>query len=113
MRKLDAPDSIRLKIRKGRWDKPTSGLAPGYAQANLVILDRRYAFDFLLFCQRNPRPCPVLEVLEPGQIEPRRTAPGADIRKDLPLYRIWEKGQLIREVKDITPFFQADLVTFL
>ena len=113
MRKLDTPETIRLEIRKGRWNKPTSGLAPGYAQANLVILDRRYAFDFLLFCQRNPRPCPVLEVLEPGQIEPRRTAPGADIRKDLPLYRIWEKGKLNQEVKDIAPFFQADLVTFL
>jgi uncharacterized protein YcsI (UPF0317 family) len=113
MKKLDSPVKIRQKIRKGLWTTPTSGLATGYAQANLVILDRKYAFDFLLFCQRNPKPCPILEVLEPGQIEPRRTAPGADIRTDLPLYRIWQKGKLKQEVREIRSFFNPDLVTFL
>jgi uncharacterized protein YcsI (UPF0317 family) len=113
MKKFDTPEMIRPEIRKGRWNKPTSGLAPGFAQANLVILDRRYAFDFLLFCQRNPKPCPVLEVLGPGESEPRRTAPGADIRTDLPLYRIWEAGRLKEEVKNISSFFHADLVSFL
>lgn len=113
MRKVDTPKKIRQEIRKGRWAKPTSGLAPGYAQANMVILDQRLAFDFLLFCQRNPKPCPILEVLEPGEPEPKRTAPGADIRTDLPLYRVWGKGKLIEEVKNIKTFFNADLVTFL
>jgi len=59
------PAEVRAIIRKDRWDKPTTGIALGYAQANLVILPKRHAFDFFLFCQRNPRPCPVLEVLEP------------------------------------------------
>lgn len=113
MKKIDFPWQTRSKIRKGLWAKPTSGLAPGYAQANLVILDRNYAFDFLLFCQRNPRPCPVLEVIETGQIEPRRTAPGADIRTDLPLYRVWERGKLKEEVREISSFFNAGLVSFL
>jgi uncharacterized protein YcsI (UPF0317 family) len=113
MKKIDSPAPFRQKIRKGLWAKPTSGLEPGYAQANLVILDRSLAFDFLLFCQRNPKPCPILEVLEPGQTEPLRTAPGADIRTDLPLYRIWLKGQLKEEVRDIRSYFNKDLVSFL
>jgi uncharacterized protein YcsI (UPF0317 family) len=112
-RAITAAGKIRNRCRSGRWDQPTSGLAPGFAQANMVMLDRRYAFDFLLFCQRNPKPCPILEVLEPGQREPRRTAPGADITRDLPRYRVWVKGRADRETTDIRPFFNADLVTFL
>jgi uncharacterized protein YcsI (UPF0317 family) len=108
-----SPQQIRQRCRKGRWAKPTSGLAPGFAQANMVILDRRLAFDFLLFCQRNTKPCPVLEVLESGEKEPIRTAPGADITTDLPRYRIWKRGKLDQEVQDIRAWFNPDLVTFL
>jgi uncharacterized protein YcsI (UPF0317 family) len=107
------PKEIRSLIRKGQWDKVTAGLAMGYAQANLVILPERYAFDFLLFCQRNPKPCPLLEVLEKGVFEPREMAPGADIRTDLPRYRIYEKGALVKEVEDISQFWALDLVSFL
>jgi uncharacterized protein YcsI (UPF0317 family) len=113
MKKNSSPETFRKKVRKGLWAKPTSGLAPGFAQANLVILDRSLAFDFLLFCQRNPKPCPILEVLGPGEIEPRRTAPGADIRTDVPLYRIWRKGKMEEEVKDIRPYFNTASVSFL
>ncbi len=60
------PNEIRELIRNKGWELPTPGLAMGYAQANLVVLPYKYAFEFLLFCQRNPKPCPVLEVLEPG-----------------------------------------------
>ena len=104
---------IRSLIRKGKWKKLTAGLALGYAQANLVILPERYAFDFLLFCQRNPKPCPLLEVLEMGVSEPKEMAPGADIRTDLPRYRIYEKGAFVREVEDISPYWTSDLVSFL
>ncbi len=107
------PKEIRSLIRKGTWGKPTAGLALGYAQANLVILPERYAFDFLLFCQRNPKPCPLLEVLEKGVFEPKEMAPGADIRTDLPLYRIYEKGALVKEVEDISEYWASDLVSFL
>lgn len=79
----------------------------------MVVLDRRYAFDFLLFCRRNPKPCPVLEVLEPGRREPIRTAPGADIATDLPRYRIWVRGRPDREATDIRAIYHPDLVTFL
>ncbi|MFQ5841229.1 MAG: putative hydro-lyase [Thermodesulfobacteriota bacterium] len=104
---------IRALIRKGNWDKPTAGLALGYAQANLVILPERYAFDFLLFCQRNPKPCPLLEVTEKGVSEPKELAPGADLRTDLPRYRIYERGVFVREIEDISRYWTSDLVSFL
>ena len=60
------PAEIRKLIRQGEFSKSTEGCADGYAQANLVILPEKNAVDFLLFCQRNHKPCPVLEVTEPG-----------------------------------------------
>ena len=108
-----APDKIRSLIRSGAWQNITAGLAPNHVQANLVILPMAQAFDFLLFCQRNPRPCPLLEVLEPGVIEPAKTAPGADIRTDLPKYRVYREGKLDREVSDINMEWRDDLVSFL
>jgi len=107
------PREIRTLIRKGRWDKPTAGLAMGYAQANLVILPQKYAFDFLLFCQRNPKPCPLLEVLEPGKFRTEYLASDADIRTDIPLYNIYRKGKKEAAVKEIRSLWNQDLVTFL
>ena len=108
-----SPRELRNIIRQGEWTRPTAGLAPNYVQANLVILPQAQAFDFLLFCQRNPRPCPLIEVMEPGVVEPVLTAPGADIRTDLPRYRIYRKGELDSEVDDIRAQWRDDLVTFL
>ena len=104
---------VRELIRSGQWRGVTSGVAPGYVQANLAILPRDLAFDFLLFCQRNPKPCPLLEVIEPGCTEPVLTAPGADIRTDIPAYRIYEGGQLVEEVDSLLPYWRDDLVSFL
>jgi len=111
--KYKNPKQLRKLIRAGQLVKPTCGLAPGYTQANLVILPRELAFDFLLFCQRNPKPCPVLEVLEPGVYEPAFTAPGADIRVDVPLYRIYKDGVLLSEEEDIMNYWDGGLVSFL
>jgi uncharacterized protein YcsI (UPF0317 family) len=107
------PRQIRHLIRKGKWDKPTAGLAIGYAQANLVILPQKYAFDFLLFCQRNPKPCPLLEVLEPGEFRTKFLSSDADIRTDIPRYNIYRKGRLEGQAKDIKSLWKRDLVTFL
>jgi uncharacterized protein YcsI (UPF0317 family) len=107
------PKEFRNLIRKGRWDKPTAGVAMGYAQANLVILPQKDAFDFLLFCQRNPKPCPLLEVLEPGQFRTKFLSLDADIRTDIPRYNIYRKGKLQRTVKEIRSFWQKDFVSFL
>lgn len=107
------PGELRTLIRKGQWDTVTAGLAPNHVQANLVILPQAQAFDFLLFCQRNPKPCPLIEVMEPGKVEPSLTAPGADIRTDLPRYRVYRDGVLEKELTDITQEWRDDLVTFL
>lgn len=108
-----SPRELRLLIRQGKWDGPTAGLALGYAQANVVILPARYAFDFFLFSQRNPKPCPLLEVLEPGRYEPGFFAPGADIRTDVPRYRIFRHGVLDDTKGEIRDIWRDDFVTFL
>ena len=103
----------RARIRAG-FDGPTSGLAPGLVQANLIAVPADWAFDVLLFAQRNPKPCPVIDVLEPGQVESALAA-GSDIRTDIPGYRIWENGALVDEVTDATEAWadHPDLVSFL
>ena len=103
---------VRQACRGGLWTGPTAGLAPGYAQAKLVILPREWAFDFLLFCQRNPQPCPLIAVSEPGSWRPS-VAPGADLRTDLPRYRVWRDGQLVDEPTSIENLWRDDLVSFL
>ncbi len=112
MRNL-SPREIREIIRKGDWGGPTPGLAPGHVQANLVILPREWAYDFLVFAVRNPKPCPVLDVTEPGDPEPRRMAPGADLRTDLPKYRVWENGACVAEPSELGAYWREDLVAFL
>jgi uncharacterized protein YcsI (UPF0317 family) len=106
------PVDLRQMIRAGQWTTPTTGAAPGYVQANLVMLPKAQAFDFLLFCVRNPKPCPILDVLEPGVWEPT-IAKGADLRVDVPRYRIYRDGALSEEVDEVTSFFDADTVSFL
>ncbi|MFQ5899361.1 MAG: putative hydro-lyase [Candidatus Methylomirabilia bacterium] len=107
------PKEIREEIRRGTRTGVTAGLAPGSVQANLAILPREYAYDFLLFCQRNLRPCPLLEVTDVGSPEPVGVAPGADLRTDLPKYRIYRDGALADEVTEITAYWRDDLVAFL
>ncbi|HEU0021375.1 MAG TPA: putative hydro-lyase [Dehalococcoidia bacterium] len=107
------PAELRGLIRTGQWRGVTAGVSPRYVQANLAILPRELAFDFLLFCQRNPRPCPLLEVMEAGRVEPALTAPGADIRTDVPGYRIYEYGKLTAEVSTLVDHWRDDLVSFL
>lgn len=97
---------------------PTTGWSAGYAQANLIAVPRELAFDMLLFVTRNPKPCPVLEVLEAGSVRaPEGSAvygdPGADVRVDVPRYRIWRHGELVEEVPDVLDHWRDDLVTFL
>ena len=104
---------VREQIREGKWRKPTAGLAPGYVQANLVVLPRDLAYDFLLFAQRNPKPCPIIEVTDVGSPEPRLSAPEADLRTDVPGYRIYRQGELAREATNLLDVWTQDLVAFL
>ncbi|HEY3788370.1 MAG TPA: putative hydro-lyase [Urbifossiella sp.] len=105
--------NVREACRHGDLIGPTPGLALGFVQANLVVLPRDWAFDFLLFCQRNPKPCPLLDVTEPGSPEPKLVAPGSDLRTDLPAYRIWKHGELVDEPTDLKKHWRDDLVAFV
>lgn len=107
------PRQLRAAIRAGEWRQPTSGLAHGYTQTNVAIVPHTLAYDFLLFCQRNPRPCPLLEVLDVGDPEPRELALGADIRTDVPRYRVYRHGVAVDEVDSLQKYWRDDLVTFL
>ncbi|HEV3257037.1 MAG TPA: putative hydro-lyase [Gemmataceae bacterium] len=104
---------VRERARRGDLTGPTPGMALGYVQANLVVVPRDLAFDFLLFCQRNPKPCPLLDVTEPGGPEPRLVVQGADVRTDLPRYRVYRHGDLVDEPADLMAWWRDDLVAFL
>src|SRR5207248_2091641 len=104
---------VRRRARNGELAAPTAGLAMGYVQANLVVVPRDLAFDFLLFCQRNPKPCPVLDVTDPGNPEPKLVAASADLRTDLPRYRVYRHGELADEPADLHGWWREDLVAFL
>ncbi|MDT0330657.1 putative hydro-lyase [Nocardiopsis lambiniae] len=104
------PERARALFRAG-LETPTSGFAPGYAQANLIALPREAAFDFLLFAQRNPKPCPILDVTEPGEVS--ASVFGGDLRTDLPAYRVYRHGELTEERTDVTDLWRDDLVAFL
>ena len=107
------PAQLRLACRSGAFSGHTSGLAERHVQGNVVILPQALAADFLLFCQRNPKPCPLLAVGEAG--DPSLPALGADIdmRSDLPQYRVWRHGQLVAVPTDITGLWQDDFVCFV
>jgi uncharacterized protein YcsI (UPF0317 family) len=109
-----APDgrAARQLMRTGAYNGHTAGMAPGHVQANLAILPRREADDFLRFCQRNPKPCPLLAVSEPGDPLLPTLGEGLDLRSDLPRYRVWQDGVLVDEVDDIAALWRDDLVGF-
>lgn len=100
---------VREACRKQLFTSQTAGQARGCAQANLCILPMEYAFDFLLFCQRNPKPCPLLHVLEAGTY----SLGDIDIRNDLPRYRVFKDGVLSHECISIEDLWSDDFVTFV
>ena len=110
-RAATTPAAARDAFRGGLVE-PTSGWARGYAQANVLAIPREHAFDFLLFAQRNPKPCPILGVLEPGETTGPLLA-GGDIRSDVPQYTVYRNGEKVDEPTDITGYWRDDLVTFL
>ncbi|MBE7024485.1 MAG: putative hydro-lyase [Ruminococcaceae bacterium] len=108
-----APSQVRQLIREGKITGQTSGMCDGYAQGNLLILPREEAYDFLLFTQRNPKPCPILEVGDMGSRLVKKMATGGDIATDIPRYRLWENGELSGEFTDISHLWRDDYVYFL
>lgn len=108
-----APAEVRRLIREGSWQAPTSGLCLGHLQANLAILPGEAAAEFREFCLANPRPMPLVEVTGPGDPVPHRTAPGADLRTDVPRYRVYRDGRVTAEPTDISDLWTGDMVAFL
>ncbi|EPX76635.1 putative hydro-lyase [Salipiger mucosus] len=104
--------ATREAIRAGRWTGTTHGLARGHVQANLAIVPEAYALDFMRFCHRNPKPCPVLDVTDTGSPEFAQIAPGSDVRSDLSRYVIYRDGQRAEEVPDLREHWRDDLVAF-
>ncbi|MEX3015018.1 putative hydro-lyase [Gymnodinialimonas hymeniacidonis] len=107
----DSARNIRQRIRAGEHTGHTAGLAPGKLQCNLAILPERYALDFLRFCQRNPKPCPVVAVSETGDPMLPTLGEDIDIRTDVPKYRVFREGVLTGEVTNIADLWADDLVT--
>jgi uncharacterized protein YcsI (UPF0317 family) len=105
--------TARRAIRAGEFTGQTSGLAEGHVQGNVVILPKSLAHDFLHFCQRNPKPCPLLAVSEAGSAALPSLGADLDIRTDVPRYRVWRHGELVAEPTDIRELWRGDLVTFV
>lgn len=103
----------RLAMRKKDWTGPTKHKVPGYVKCNLVVLPREDSYDFLVYCVRNPKPCPLIEVTDPGDSEPCVTAPGANLCTDLPRYAIYRNGIRKKDRTDILDLWREDSVAFL
>ncbi len=105
--------AVRHACRSGVFAAPTPGLAPGFVQGNLVILPDDWAFEFLRFCQANPKPCPVLGVSNRGDPQIATLGADLDVRRDLPRYRVWRDGELVDEPADLLSVWRDDLVAFV
>ena len=105
------PADARARFRAG-LRVPTAQFAPGFTQANLIALPEQAAGEFELFACRNPKPCPLLDITAPGS-PLTRLAPGADLRTDLPAYRVWRNGRCVAEPADVAEYWRPDLVAFL
>jgi uncharacterized protein YcsI (UPF0317 family) len=105
--------AVRLEARSGRLTSQTSGRAYGYVQGNLAILPHALAGDFLAFCQKNPKPCPIVGMSEPGSPTIPALGLDLDLRTDLPRYRVWKHGELVDEPTDLKTWWRDDLVAFV
>lgn len=108
-----SPRDLRAAIAAETWTGPTLGLGLGHLQANLAVVPREDAYDFLLFCQRNPKPCPLIEVTDVGSARVDVVAPGADLRDEVPRYRVFRDGELASEPTSLREEWEDDAVGFL
>ena len=109
--KMATPEELRAAIRAGLYQGHTAGLAVGKLQCNVAILPERYALDFLRFCQRNPKPCPVVAIGDSGAPSLPTLGQDIDIRRDVPRYHVFQEGIWQRQVTDISDIWSDDFVT--
>lgn len=112
LRAASVPE-LRRAIRRSEYQGHTAGMASGYLQGNLVILPVAHALDFMRFCQRNPKPCPLVGVSDTGNPMMQTLGPDIDIRTDVPVYYIYRDGELTESVTDLKTFWQEDHVAFV
>jgi len=105
--------ALRRRIREGKFNSPTAGHCKGFVQANLVAIPEKFREDFEFFCMKNPKPCPLLEVIGPGSYITKKLAKDADLRTEIPKYKIFIDGKEEYIVENILDFYRNDLVFFL
>jgi len=110
---LGTPCAVRMAARMQRITGQTAGLAPGFVQGNLVVLPVSVADEFLRFCQRNPKPCPLIAVSEPGQPHIASLGEDVDLRTDLPRYHVWRDGAVVASTPSVADVWRDDLVAFV
>lgn len=110
---FNTPQEFRQAVRSGQFTGPTNGVCPGYMQCNLVVLEEgQESSNFLLFCQRNKKACPLIEVCDVGNPSAEAIAAGSDLRTDIPKYRIYRNGKFDEEVEDVRPYWTEKSVAF-
>jgi uncharacterized protein YcsI (UPF0317 family) len=110
---MNDPREVRRAVRAGQHRRHTAGLAPGYVQGNVCILPQGYAEEFRAFCERNPKPCPLLAMSKPGDPRLPELGEDLDIRTDVPRYRVFRDGMQNEDVTDLRDLWRSDLVTFV
>ena len=110
---MDTPQAARRAIRTGAFTANTAGITPGYTQGNLAILPADLALDFMRYCQRNPKPCPLIGVSETGDPALPTLGRDIDIRTDVPSYNVYRNGELDETVTDIRHLWRDDFVAFI
>ena len=109
--KLDN-DQLRTLIRSEKFEGQTSGLAKKFLQTNLIILDKMHALDFMIFCQRNPKSCPLVGVTDVGDPFFRTLGNDIDVRSDVPSYNVYKNGKLFNLTYNISDLWNENLVAF-
>ena len=109
--KLDAR-AVRAAARCGNYNGQTAGLAPGRLQCNVVILPQACALDFMRYCQRNPKPCPLVGAGDTGAPSLPTLGADIDVRSDAPSYNVYRDGALVERRVDVRDLWRDDLVAF-
>ncbi|WP_299664782.1 putative hydro-lyase [uncultured Ruegeria sp.] len=105
-------ESVRAQIRSQSYRGHTAGLGGNTLQANLAILPELYALDFMRYCQRNPKPCPIVGVSDTGNPNMDTLGSDIDIRTDTPAYYIYRDGTHTDTVHDLSDLWRDDFVAF-
>ena len=114
---------VREACRAGVLRGTTAGLGAGLIQANLIVLPAQYSKDFFDLCVRNPVACPLLaKSAAPGKADEFTTTVlngmmtlgngQIDVRSDLPMYVVYDKGRVVAEKADILEHWGEDHVAF-